>query len=86
MNVQQLSSGFLKIQYPPQTRAHMTVSDLNVNACIRFLCDKYHAGRLGADTRAKTPPKISTNDIKVNHSMARDTDNQTMLTFEIDKK
>ena len=69
----------------PQTRDPMSISDLKVNASIRFLCDKYHAGELGTDTRAKTPPKISTNDIKVNHSMARDTENQTMLTFEIDK-
>ena len=69
----------------PQTRDPMSISDLNVNACIRFLCDKYHAGKLGADTRAKTPPKISTNDIKVNHTISRDSMNQSMITFEIDK-
>ena len=31
----------------PITKQYMTVTDLKVNASIRFLCDKYHAGELG---------------------------------------
>jgi len=31
----------------PITKQYMTVSDLKVNASIRFLCDKYHSGELG---------------------------------------
>jgi len=30
----------------PITKQYMTVNDLKVNAAIRFLCDKYHAGEL----------------------------------------
>ena len=36
----------------PITKQHMTVADLKVNASIRFLCDKYHAGELGIDPSA----------------------------------
>ena len=32
----------------------MTVADLKVNASIRFLCDKYHAGELGVDPSANS--------------------------------
>ena len=31
----------------PITKQPMSVSDLKVNASIRFLCDKYHCWRIG---------------------------------------
>ena len=34
----------------PQTRQPMRESELKVNASIRFLCDKYHAGAFGSIT------------------------------------
>ena len=33
-------------QESPITREPMTIGDLRVNAALRFLCDKYHAGRI----------------------------------------
>lgn len=72
----------------PQTRAPMSVSDLKVNASIRFLCDKYHEGGFGnitIDRRQRQPPKISTDNIKLTHqattNVVRD---QLMLSFNID--
>ena len=69
----------------PITRAYMTVADLQVNSAIRFLCDKYHAGQLGpSEPRVKTPPKISTDKIAINHSVSKNSDGQTMLKFGVD--
>ena len=71
----------------PITRAYMTREHLQVNAAIRFLCDKYHAGQLGdiLDPRAKTPPKISTDNIKLDHTITKNADNKTMLTYDVNK-
>ena len=71
----------------PITRAYMTVADLQVNSAIRFLCDKYHAGQLGpSEPRVKTPPKISTDKIAINHSVSKNSDGQTMLKFGVDSE
>ena len=71
----------------PITRAPMTVADLKVNASIRYLCDKYHSGALGniGDLSCRSPPKISTDSIKLDHTITRNYDNKTMLTFNIDE-
>jgi len=48
----------------PITKQPMSVSDLKVNASIRFLCDKYHAGELGItseDTDSSASASASTN-------------------------
>jgi len=71
----------------PITREYMTPTDLKVNASIRFLCDKYHAGELGDNASVKTTPsKISTHDIKVDHSIYKNANNTIMLTFDINKE
>ena len=68
-------------QESPITRERMTVSDLKVNAAIRFLCDKYHQGQFGAATINKNP-KISTDAIIINHSVFTNND-KLMLSFSI---
>ena len=56
----------------PQTREPMQVSQLKVNASIRFLCDKYHKGEFGQATASRPAPKISTDHIKINHTQHTD--------------
>tara|TARA_B110001452_G_C15240811_1_gene429573 strand:- start:2895 stop:5255 length:2361 start_codon:yes stop_codon:yes gene_type:complete len=70
----------------PQTRESMVPTDLKVNPAIRFLCDKYHSGAFGDEnnTGSTTPPKISADSIKLDHSITKNADNKTMLTFNID--
>jgi len=69
----------------PITRAHMTESDLKVNASIRFLCDKYHEGAFGESTNmATTPPKIFADKINIIHTISKNSDNKMMLTFDVD--
>jgi hypothetical protein len=46
----------------------MQVSQLNVNASIRFLCDKYHRGEFGQATTSRPAPKITSEYIKINHT------------------
>ena len=71
----------------PITREPMSSSDLKVNASIRFLCDKYHAGELGDNTSVKTTPiKISSDDILVDHSIYKNSNNTLMFTFDINKE
>ena len=72
-------------QESPITREYMTSADIKANVSIRFLCDKYHAGEFGSQERVKTPPKISTDNIKLDHSIYQNTAGQTMLTFDINK-
>ena len=38
----------------PMTRQPMTIDDLQVNANIRYLCDKYHAGEFGTIPKQKS--------------------------------
>ena len=59
----------------------MIISDLKVNAAIRFLCDKYHQGQFGAATINKNP-KISTDAIIINHSVFTNND-KLMMSFSI---
>ena len=51
---------------------------------FRFLCDKFHAGELGqSEPRVKTPPKISTDKIVIDHTVSKNSDGQIMLTFDV---
>ena len=69
----------------PQTREPMQVSQLKVNASIRFLCDKYHKGEFGQATTSRPTPKISTNHIKLNHKQYTDSSKKNlMISFNID--
>ena len=70
----------------PQTREPMQISTLKVNASIRFLCDKYHAGEFGnALPTSRAPPKISTDSIKLSHSTyTNDAKTQIMASFAVD--
>lgn len=70
----------------PITREHMTSADLKVNASIRYLCDKYHAGELGSVERPPRNIKISTDDIKLDHSISKNSSGQLMFTFDINKE
>ena len=71
----------------PITREPMAPSDLKVNASIRFLCDKYHAGELGTTASIpRAPPKISTEQIKLHHSALTDGKDKIMLSFNVDEE
>ena len=69
----------------PQTREPMSERDLKVNASIRFLCDKYHQGGFGNAPRTKSPPKISTDTINLDHTISKNSENKVMLTFGVNK-
>lgn len=69
----------------PQTREPMQVSQLKVNASIRFLCDKYHRGEFGQATTSRPAPKISTDHIKINHTQHTDSSKKNlMISFNVD--
>ena len=70
----------------PQTREPMQISNLKVNASIRFLCDKYHAGEFGnALPTSRPPPKVSTDSIKLTHSTyTDDAKSKIMASFTVD--
>ena len=42
----------------PTTNQPMNISELKVNANIRYLCDKYHAGQLGNKKVEKTREEV----------------------------
>ena len=44
----------------PSTREPMSISDLRVNAAIRYLCDQYAAGSLGSPLPPAAPATLST--------------------------
>jgi hypothetical protein len=71
-------------QESPITREPMTVSDLKVNASIRFLCDKYREGAFGVPVDSIVVPKVSSDKILIDHTISRNSENKTMLTFNID--
>tara|TARA_B110001450_G_scaffold45573_2_gene42165 strand:- start:2498 stop:4810 length:2313 start_codon:yes stop_codon:yes gene_type:complete len=70
----------------PQTRGPMSVNDLKVNASIRFLCDKYHAGAFGTVSSNRKPASVSTSNIKIDHSIFKNNENQIMLNFSINQE
>ena len=73
-------------QISPQTRNPMTPQDLKVNASIRFLCDKYHSGAFGeVALRPQQAPKISQDNIKINHDVKRFAENRSLLSFNVDE-
>jgi hypothetical protein len=74
-------------QTSPTTNMPMTPADLKVNANVRYLCDKYHAGQLGNKTeRSRTPPKVSSNHISLLHKQSVDTSGKKfMLSFNVDE-
>ena len=70
-------------QESPITREPMTSADLKVNASIRFLCDKYHQGAFGQASTNAVSPKISINNIVLDHKFQKNSENKTMLSFNI---
>jgi Mg-chelatase subunit ChlD len=70
----------------PQTREPMSVNDLKVNASIRFLCDKYHAGEFGTVSNTRKQASVSTSNIKLDHKVFKNNENQIMLNFSIDEE
>ena len=69
----------------PQTREPMQVSQLKVNASIRFLCDKYHRGEFGQATTSRPAPKITSEHIKINHTQHTDSSKKNlMISFNVD--
>jgi Mg-chelatase subunit ChlD len=69
----------------PQNREPMQISQLKVNASIRFLCDKYHRGEFGQATTSRPAPKITSEHIKINHTQHTDSSNKNlMISFNID--
>ena len=69
----------------PITRQPMNVSDLKVNASIRFLCDKYHQGAFGSVTIARRQPKISSDSIKLDHNVLK-YNNKLMMSFNVNEE
>jgi len=72
-------------QESPITRQHMNVSDLKVNASIRFLCDKYHQGAFGSVTIDRRQPKISGDSIKLDHNISK-YNNKLMMSFNVNEE
>ena len=70
----------------PQTRAPMSVNDLKVNASIRFLCDKYHSGSFGINPSSKKQSSVSISNIKIDHKVFKNNENQIMLNFSINEE
>ena len=71
----------------PITREPMLPSDLKVNASIRFLCDKYHAGELGTSVSIpRAQPKISTDLIKLDHNTSTNGKDKIMLSFNVNEE
>ena len=69
----------------PQTRQAMREGDLKVNASIRFLCDKYHSGAFGTiDISDRPKPKVTTDKINLEHKIFKNSNNKTMLVFNVD--
>ena len=69
----------------PHDRRTMNVGDLQVNASIRFLCDKFHNGDFGS-VEISNEKKISTDNIDLKCCVNKTSDdNYMMLTFDIDK-
>lgn len=69
----------------PHDRRTMNVDDLQVNASIRFLCDKFHNGDFGS-VEISNEKKISTDNIDLKCSVNKTSDDKyMMLTFDIDK-
>ena len=70
----------------PQTREPMQISQLKVNASIRFLCDKYHNNDFGSITVPTSAPKILTDHIKLTHTQATDSlQKNIMISFNVDE-
>lgn len=69
----------------PITRQPMNVSDLKVNASIRFLCDKYHQGAFGSATIDRRKPKVSNDSINLEHSVCK-YNNKLMMTFNVNEE
>ena len=70
----------------PQTREPMQANQLKVNASLRFLCDEFHKGTLGTVQQVRTPPKISSDSIKLTHKLNTNMNkDKFMLTFQIEE-
>ena len=69
----------------PITRQYMTESNLTVNAAIRFLCDKYHAGELGSNdiNNISRQVDISNYNIELQDNISKNSNNNIMLKFDI---
>ena len=62
----------------PVTRQTMTEENITVNAAIRFLCDKYHAGEFGNNELNRVIPVISDHNIKLYHTRNKNSNNITI--------
>lgn len=72
----------------PHDRRVMTANELQVNAAIRFLCDKYHSGEITAAETPRAKPAIFYNSIKLNCDVFKriiTNDNHVMMTFKVDE-
>ena len=71
----------------PQTREFMDFCHLKSNLRIKSLCEKYHNGEFGV-IRSKAPkmmPKITSEEIILNHELMSDGKDNILLKFNIDK-
>ena len=71
----------------PMTNLPMNVSDLKVNANIRYLCDKYHAGDFGT-VEQQNPKVLEVTNFKLESTLQiNETDENThMFSFGIAKE
>jgi len=72
----------------PHDRRNMSINELQVNASIRFLCDKYHSGEFTSTETPREKPTILNSSINLNcdvHKRITTIDNHVMMTFSIDE-
>jgi hypothetical protein len=75
----------------PLTRQIMSVSDITVNASMKYLCDAYHEGRLSSisipsEYKYQLPkdPTISTDNIKLIENLEKTNENYIRLKLQVD--
>lgn len=72
-------------QESPLTRVHMTIHNLQPNYGIKALCNQYHAGAFNNKISSTSFAKISTDNIRLEHTISKNSDNKIMMTFNIDE-
>ena len=82
-----IENWLLRNKTSPQTREFMDFCHLKSNLRIKSLCEKYHNGEFGAimPKAPKMMPKISSEEILLDHELMSDGKDNILLKFQIDK-
>ncbi len=68
----------------PLTRIPMSINDLTTNYGIKALCNQYHQGLFG-NNNLNNPSTISNNNIILDHTISKNSENKIMMTFSVDE-